>query len=108
MKRGFLTITHPSTRDYLVDQLQFNLSKKTLIARLKSFVTDEVIVPASIDQVLIVETIKDPLVPHQLQEDLKQAYPQAKVKTFQKEANHFPYLTTNVEYNSILFDFITS
>ncbi len=108
MKRGLLTITHPSTRDYLVDQLQNNLSKKTLLARLKSFITEEVIVSASIDQVLIAETIKDPLVPHQLQENLKRAYPQAKVKTFQKEANHFPYLTTSDEYNNMLFDFLKS
>ena len=111
MKKSLLTIEFDVTRNYLLDQLNHNLSKKTLMARLKSFVTDEILEKAPLDpqnQILIIETIADPLVPKELQEDLKKAYPQATVRQFKQEANHFPYLTKSDEYNRILMEFLTS
>ncbi|MFX0064145.1 MAG: alpha/beta fold hydrolase [Candidatus Hermodarchaeota archaeon] len=106
MKKGLLTIVHNQTREYLIDQLERNLTKKILMARLKSFVTDKVISKPPIEQVLIIETINDPLVPKQLQDELKKTYPQATVKTLREEANHFPYLIISNEYNQILTDFL--
>lgn len=106
MKRNFLSIDHDSTCEYLIDQLQNHLNKKTLITRLKSFINEEILTPVSIDEVLIVETTNDPLVPKQLQDDLKQAYPNAQIKTFKEEANNFPYLTTSGEYTKLLSEFL--
>ncbi|MFX1516457.1 MAG: alpha/beta fold hydrolase [Promethearchaeota archaeon] len=106
MKRSLLSIEHDQTREYLLIQLEEHLSKKTLMARLKSFITNEGLQKAPIDQVLIIETLEDPLVPKQLQDDLKKAYPEASVKTFYKEANHFPYLTMGDEYTQVLEQFI--
>lgn len=106
MKKGLLTIVHNQTREYLIDQLERNMTKKVLIARLKSFVTDKIISKPPIEQVQIIETINDPLVPKQLQEDLKNAYPQAIVKTLREEANHFPYLIISKEYTQILTEYL--
>lgn len=107
MKKGLLTITHNQTREYLLEQLRNNLSKKTLMSRLKSFTTDRTLVNRSnLQQILIIETIDDPLVPEELQDTLKRAYPSAIVKTFDKEANHFPYLTRSTEYTQSLSNFI--
>ncbi len=110
MKKSLQTIEHDQTRKYLLAQLNHHISKTTLMARLKSFVTDEVLEKAPLDpknQILIIETIEDPLVPRQLQEELKKTYPQATVKEFNKEANHFPYLTMSDDYSQILNDFLT-
>ncbi|MHA2075811.1 MAG: hypothetical protein ACW97X_14415, partial [Candidatus Hodarchaeales archaeon] len=41
MKKGLASIKHKSTREYLIDQLYNELTKKILITRLKSFITDE-------------------------------------------------------------------
>ncbi|MFX1506844.1 MAG: alpha/beta fold hydrolase [Promethearchaeota archaeon] len=106
MKRSLLSIGHTQTQEYLLSQLEHNLSKKTLMARLKSFITNEVLNKAPIDHILIIETLDDPLVPKQLQDELKEAYPKASVKTFEKEANHFPYLIKGDEYTQILMKFI--
>ncbi|UCG01262.1 MAG: alpha/beta hydrolase [Candidatus Heimdallarchaeota archaeon] len=106
MRKGLLSLEHERTRDYLLSQLKHQLTKKTLMARLKSFITDVELNNAPIDQVLIIETIKDPLVPEQLQDELKKAYPEASVKTFGKEANHFPYLTMGDDYTRTLIDFL--
>ncbi len=107
MKKGLLTITHDQTREYLLEQLEHNLSKKTLMSRLKSFTTDKTLVNRSnLPHILIIETIDDPLVPEELQDTLKRSYPSAIVKTFEKEANHFPYLTRSSEYNQSLSNFI--
>jgi maspardin len=108
MKKGLLSIEHHQTRDYLLKQVEQYLSKKTLMARLKSFITNEDLKKAPIGQVLIIETLEDPLVPKQLQNELRNAYPEASVKSFGKEANHFPYLTKSEEYNQILLEFIES
>ena len=106
MKRSLSSIEHDQTREYLLIQLEQHLSKKTLMARLKSFITNELLEKAPIDQVLIIETLEDPLVPKQLQDDLKNTYPEASVKTFDKKANHFPYLTKGDEYTRILKEFV--
>lgn len=108
MKRSLFSIEHSSTQEYLLFQLEHHLTKKTLMARLKSFITSEVLIEASIDHILIIETTDDPLVPKQLQDELKKAYPKASLKTFEKEANHFPYLTRGDEYTQILLKFIQS
>ncbi|MFW9904746.1 MAG: alpha/beta fold hydrolase [Candidatus Thorarchaeota archaeon] len=108
MKKSLLSIKHIPTQEYLLFQLEHYLSKKTLIARLKSFITNEVLKEAPIDHILIIETLDDPLVPKQLQDELKRAYPEASVKIFEKEANHFPYLTKSDEYTQILMKFIQS
>lgn len=108
MKRSLLSIEHAQTQEYLLIQFEHHLSKKTLMARLKSFITNEVLNKAPIDHILIIETSDDPLVPKKLQDELKEAYPKASVKTFEKEANHFPYLTKGDEYTQILMKFIQS
>jgi len=107
MKKGLLTITHDQTREYLLEQLETQLSKRTLMSRLKSFTTDKTLVSRSnSEQILIIETIDDPFVPKDLQDTLKKAYPCAIVKTFEKEANHFPYLTRSRDYNQSLSSFL--
>lgn len=108
MRKGLLSIEHEQTRDYLLIQLEQHLTKKILISRLKSFITKEVIRKAPIDQILIIETVEDPLVPKQLQDELREAYPKALVKKFGKEANHFPYLTMSDDYTQILIEFLKS
>lgn len=108
MRKGLLSIDHDQTREYLLIQLEQHLKKKILISRLKSFITKEVINKAPIDQVLIIETVEDPLVPKQLQDELREAYPQASVKKFEKKADHFPYLTTGDDYTQILIEFLQS
>ena len=106
MKRSLQTIDHKMTRNYLLDQLENHLEKKTLISRLKGFINDIKLEKVQIRNILILETKGDPLVPSILQEDLKNIYSNAKVHTFSKEANHFPYLTNSQQYNQVLYDFI--
>ncbi|MFX1284168.1 MAG: alpha/beta fold hydrolase [Promethearchaeota archaeon] len=106
MKKSLLTLEHDQTREYLLNQLEQNITKKILMARLKSFITTRIIEVTPPDQVLIIETEDDPLVPKQLQNELKEAYPHAIVKTFSRKANHFPYLTMSDEYTQILIDFL--
>jgi pimeloyl-ACP methyl ester carboxylesterase len=106
MKNSLKTIEHAMTRNYLLQQLQFNLNKKTLIARLKGFINNLQLEKTQIDNMLILETIEDPLVPPILQEALKNTYSNAKVHTFEKQANHFPYLTRSKQYNQVLIDFL--
>ncbi|MHA2226166.1 MAG: alpha/beta fold hydrolase [Candidatus Hodarchaeales archaeon] len=108
MKRSLLKISHESTRNYLVTQLENNLDKNVLITRLKSFITTEGIKKAPIDKILIIETTNDPLVPIELQDDLKKAYTQANVITLKQEVDHFPYLTLPEQYHQILVEFINS
>jgi pimeloyl-ACP methyl ester carboxylesterase len=106
MKRSLQTIEHEITRNYLLDQLNHSLEKKTLIARLRGFINDSRLEKVQIENILILETNADPLVPSILQEDLKNTYSHAKVYTFVKEANHFPYLTRSQKYNQVLNDFL--
>jgi len=106
MKRSLMTLEHDQAREYLIVQLDQSLTKKALMARLKSFITTRTIEVAPSDQVLIIETENDPLVPKQLQNELKEAYPHAIVKSFNKKANHFPYLTMSDDYSQILIDFL--
>jgi pimeloyl-ACP methyl ester carboxylesterase len=82
------------------------MSKKTLMACYKSFIVNSSIDKALINKILIIETEEDPLVPLQLQIELKNSYPNAKVVTLSKDDNHFPYLTRSNEYNRILIDFL--
>ncbi len=60
------------------------------------------------DSLLIIETQNDPLIPKSLQQDLRRIYTNAKVHTFDEEANHFPYLTKSEEYTKILLKFLHS
>ena len=106
MKNGLKTIEHEMTRNYLLQQLQSKLDKKTLMARLKGFINNIQLEKTQVGNILILETIEDPLVPLILQEDLKNTYSIAKVHTFEKQANHFPYLTRSEQYNQVLIDFL--
>lgn len=108
MKKGLTSIEHDQTRDYLFVQLEQHLTKEILMARLKSFITNDIINKSPTNQILIIETIEDPLVPKQLQDELKKTYPQASVKKFRKKANHFPYLIMSDEYTQALIEFLKS
>ncbi len=108
MNKSLNSISHESTRTYLVDQLQNSLKKKTLIARLKGFINDFSMEKVTIDSIFIIETQNDPLIPKSLQQDLRRIYTNAEVHTFDEQANHFPYLTKSEEYTQILSDFLHS
>lgn len=106
LKKGLITIHHQATREYLVEQLDKKLSKKTLVARLETFITNIPLKKVLNKPLLIIETVNDPLVPLELQVDLKNIYSNATVEIFDEEANHFPYLTQPEKYTEALKVFI--
>ncbi|MHA1973454.1 MAG: alpha/beta fold hydrolase [Candidatus Hodarchaeales archaeon] len=104
--KGLSSIEDENSREYLIRLVKETFTKKILITRVRNLLSKESIKPSVLDKVLIIETHQDPLVPEELQTDLRQKYPEAIVSTFSKEANHFPYLIQPQKYSTLLLDFL--
>ncbi|MHA1228496.1 MAG: alpha/beta fold hydrolase, partial [Candidatus Hodarchaeales archaeon] len=106
LKKGLSTIEDKNSRKYLMKLVEETFTKRLLMTRVRNLLSKDSIKPCSLDKILIIETKEDPLVPKELQSDLRQKYRSAKVFTFPKEANHFPYLIQPEKYSSLLLDFL--
>lgn len=105
MKRPLTAIEHDATRKYLAELIA-GLSKETLMARLKSFIFEDIPEPPKIEHVLLINTENDPLVPKELQTEITETYPHAQVFTFDSKSGHFPYLIRSGKYTSILLELV--
>ncbi len=106
MKSPLKNIRHEAARQYLTDELFTTVSKDAIMARLKSFIFEDLVKPPDVEHVLIINTENDPLVPEELQTEIVNAYPDADIFTFDSSANHFPYLIQSKKYIQLLTDFV--
>lgn len=91
---------------YLLEQASGLMSKKQFIGRFNCVIQEYV--PADTDKIkndiLIIESDNDPLVPKVLRDSLKLTYPNAKVYTFHN-TGHFTYLNQPVAYTNVIAEF---
>lgn len=98
----------PLVYAYLAEQYHGEMSKSQFVGRIEvvlgEFERDYSVSQKNIPK-LIIESDNDPLIPPDLQKELRTIYPNAQVFTF-KDKGHFPYLNEAGKYTDVLHSFL--
>ena len=112
LRWGFRTRIYPTsnrsdlTLAYMLEQASGKLSKADIVCRYRNVIErfERTNADRSQTPLMIIESDNDPLIEPGWREDLRAAYPSARVHTL-KEGGHFPYLSTPEEYAKLLEEF---